>query len=72
MPPVGPGYRGRSGIFELLVLTEKLRGLLREHPDMEAIRQEAVRAGLVCLQEDGMRQVIEGTTSIQELLRVCK
>jgi type II secretory ATPase GspE/PulE/Tfp pilus assembly ATPase PilB-like protein len=68
----GTGYRGRSGIFEVLVMTEKLRGLLREHPDMEAIRQEALRSGLVYLQEDGMRQVIEGQTSIQELLRVCK
>jgi general secretion pathway protein E len=68
----GSGYRGRTGIFELLVLTDPIRDLIRENPNFNAIRQEAVKAGLKTLQEDGLRVVIEGTTSIHELLRVSK
>lgn len=68
----GTGYRGRTGVFELLVLTDKLRDMIRENPNLNAIRQEAVKSGMTALQEDGLRQVIEGETSIQELMRVCK
>jgi type II secretory ATPase GspE/PulE/Tfp pilus assembly ATPase PilB-like protein len=68
----GTGYRGRTGVFELLVLADKIKELIRENPNLNAIRQEAVKQGMKYLQEDGLRQVIEGETSIQELLRVCK
>ncbi len=68
----GTGYYGRTGLFELFVLNDKVRSLLRDHPDLDAVRQEAIKAGMKVLQEDGLRQVIEGTTSIQEILRVCK
>lgn len=68
----GTGYRGRTGIFELLVINDKIRELIRENPNINAFRQEAVNSGMKYLQEDGMRQVIQGKTSIQELLRVCK
>jgi type II secretory ATPase GspE/PulE/Tfp pilus assembly ATPase PilB-like protein len=68
----GSGYFGRVGIFELLVISEGLRALIRENPNLMALKQEALKAGLRSLQEDGMRQVIEGRTSIAELLRVCK
>ena len=66
----GTGYRGRTGVFELLVLTDSIRDLIRENPNLNAIRQEAVKNGMKYLQEDGLLQVIEGRTSIQELLRV--
>jgi type II secretory ATPase GspE/PulE/Tfp pilus assembly ATPase PilB-like protein len=68
----GTGYRGRTGAFELLVLNDRIRDLVRENPNLNAIRQEAVKSGMKYLQEDGLMQVIEGRTSIQELLRVCK
>jgi type II secretory ATPase GspE/PulE/Tfp pilus assembly ATPase PilB-like protein len=68
----GTGYRGRTGVFELFVMTDKIRDLVRENPNLNAIRQEAVKNGMAHLQEDGLRQVIEGETSIQELMRVCK
>jgi type II secretory ATPase GspE/PulE/Tfp pilus assembly ATPase PilB-like protein len=68
----GAGYRGRTGVFELLVLNDRMRDLVRENPNLNAIRQEAVKNGMKYLQEDGLMQVIEGRTSIQELLRVCK
>lgn len=68
----GTGYFKRTGIFELLVVTDKVRDLVRENPNLNAIRQEAVKGGMRYLYEDGLRQVLEGTTSIQELLRVSK
>jgi len=68
----GTGYFGRTGVFELLVVSDRLRDMVRENPNLNAIRHEAVKNGMKYLQEDGLRQVIEGNTSIQELLRVCK
>jgi type II secretory ATPase GspE/PulE/Tfp pilus assembly ATPase PilB-like protein len=68
----GTGYLGRTGIFELLVITEPLRELLRENPSMQKIKAEARKGGMIYLQEDGLRQVIQGRTSIEELLRVVK
>ncbi len=67
----GSGYRGRTGVFELLEIGDDIRELIRENPNFNAIKQEAVKQGMKYLQEDGLRQVIEGRTSIQELLRVC-
>jgi len=66
------GYRGRTGIFEMLEITDSIREMIRENPNFNAIRQEAVKHGMKYLQEDGLRLVIEGRTSVQELLRVCK
>ena len=54
----------------MLVITDKIRELIRENPNLNAIRQEAVKNGMRYLYEDGLRQVIEGKTSIQELMRV--
>ena len=68
----GTGYLGRTGIFELLVITEPMRDLIRENPSINAIKAEARKNGMIYLQEDGLRQVIQGKTSIDELLRVVK
>ncbi len=68
----GTGYHSRTGVFELFELTDKLKDLIRENPNLNTIRQEAVKSGMKNLQEDALRQVIEGKTSIQEMLRVCK
>jgi type II secretory ATPase GspE/PulE/Tfp pilus assembly ATPase PilB-like protein len=68
----GTGYLGRSGIFELLVITEPMREMIRENPSINALKAEARKNGMIYLQEDGLRQVIQGKTSIDELLRVVK
>ena len=65
----GTGYFKRTGLFEYLVVTDKIRDLLRDKPDLNAIRQEAVKDGMRYLYEDGLRKVLDGDTSIQELLR---
>ncbi|MDX2035438.1 MAG: GspE/PulE family protein [Isosphaeraceae bacterium] len=66
----GTGYLGRTGIFELMVVSEPMRDLIRENPSINAIKAEARKNGMIYLQEDGLRQVIQGKTSIEELLRV--
>src|SRR5262249_427855 len=68
----GTGYFGRTGIFELMVVTERVREQVRDDFNPWALRQEAAKAGMESTQADGLRQVIAGQTSIQELLRVCK
>jgi type II secretory ATPase GspE/PulE/Tfp pilus assembly ATPase PilB-like protein len=69
---VGTGYFGRTGIYELLVLTEAMKDMIRENPSINKIKAEARKNGMIYLQEDGLRQVIQGRTSIEELLRVVK
>jgi general secretion pathway protein E len=66
----GTGYVGRTGIFELLIINDALRDLIRENPSANAIKAEARKSGLVYLREDGLRQVMVGKTSIEELVRV--
>lgn len=66
----GMGYRGRTGVYELLIINDRIRDLLGANPDLITMQQEAVRAGMRHLKEDGLRQVIEGNTFIKEYLRV--
>ncbi len=68
----GTGYFGRIGIYELMVVTEPMREMIRENPSINKIKAEARKAGMILLQEDGLRQVIQGKTSIEELMRVVK
>lgn len=68
----GTGYMGRTGIFELLLITDPMRELIRENPSVKAIKDEARKNGMIYLTEDGLRQVIQGRTSIEELMRVVK
>lgn len=72
IPPGSSGYLGRTGIFELLVINDGLRDMIREKPSVNAIKAEARKNGMIYLQEDGLRLVIQGKTSIEELLRVVK
>jgi general secretion pathway protein E len=68
----GLGYTGRVGVFELLVINDRLRDLIRETPNMTAIKAEARKNGMLYMKEEGLRLVVKGTTSIDELLRVVK
>ncbi|MBI3821461.1 MAG: type II/IV secretion system protein [Planctomycetes bacterium] len=68
----GTGYLKRTGIFDLLIITDKIRELIKANPNVQDIRQVAIDSGMKSLFEDGARLVVEGDTSIQELLRVSK
>ena len=64
------GYRGRQGIFELLVMSEALRELTHARSSGERLRACAMQEGMQPLRADGLRLVREGVTTIDEILRV--
>jgi len=68
----GLGYKGRVGVFELLVINDRIRDLIRENPVMSAIKAEARKNGMLYMKEEGLRLVVKGVTDVQELLRVVK
>lgn len=68
----GIGYKGRTAIFELLVVTDGLRKVLAKGPDVDAIRRASRKEGLHSLQEEGILLVAKGVTSLPELMRVLK
>ncbi len=64
------GYRGRQGIFEVLVISDRIRGLILQRASTAEIRQAAMEEGMKTMQDDGLRKVLDGITSIEECLRV--
>ena len=64
------GYRGRVGIFELLVVTEDIRRLITKKSSSEEIKEKARENGMRFLNEDGLDKVKSGITTIEEVLRV--
>ena len=68
----GLGYSGRVGLFELFLITDRLRDLIRDNPNMTAIKAEARKNGMLYMREEGLRLVVKGTTSIEELLKAVK
>jgi len=63
------GYKGRKGIFELLIITEAIRLLINERAPTVVLRQKAVELGMVTLREDGLRGIFEGDTTIEEIVK---
>ncbi|MHB1036616.1 MAG: GspE/PulE family protein [Pirellulales bacterium] len=68
----GIGYVGRIAIFEVLMPNERIRKVLTASPKLEILRQEARKAGMRSLQDDGILLVARGVTSLAELMRVLK
>jgi general secretion pathway protein E len=64
------GYRGRSGIYEILMLDDELRALILAKADAAQIRARAISKGMVPLREDGAARVCAGITTAEEVLRV--
>ncbi len=64
------GYKGRCGIFEFLHMNQKMKALILSTSDANQIKKEAMLNGMVTLAEDGVRKVLEGVTTIEELYRV--
>ena len=63
------GYRGRKGIFELLIVSEAIRNLINERAPTVVLRQKAVELGMVTLREDGLRSIFDGDTTIEEVVK---
>ena len=66
------GYKGRTAIFELMLVDDAVRQALVNTPKVDAIRMAARKAGMRTLQEEGIVLVVKGTTSLAELQRVLK
>ncbi len=67
------GYRGRCGIFELMVMTRDMKRLVMQTSDANAIKQSAIaKTGMITLQKDGANKVMAGITTIEEVYRVCQ
>jgi general secretion pathway protein E len=66
------GYRGRTGIFEIMIMDEGVKKLILRTSDSNQINDEAVRNGMSTLVQDGARRVLDGITTIEEVLRVTR
>ncbi|MEE9499854.1 MAG: type II secretion system protein GspE, partial [Candidatus Omnitrophota bacterium] len=64
------GYKGRVGLIETLVLSPEIRNLILEKAQEYKVRGEARREGMHTLRENGIRKVLRGVTTIEEVLRV--
>ena len=64
------GYRGRTGIYEILKVDDAIRSLVLKTSDSATIKAEGVQRAMTTLRDDGIRKVLEGTTTIEEVLRV--
>lgn len=63
------GYRGRKGIFELLIITDPLRMLINERAPTVVLRQKAIELGMIPLRDDGLRSIFDGDTTIEEIVK---
>ncbi len=63
------GYKGRKGIFELLVVTDQIRTLINERAPTVVVRQKAIELGMTSLREDGLRGIFDGATTIEEVVK---
>ena len=68
----GMGYKGRTGIFELLVINDQIREILLKQPNLNLLKKAAHASHQRLLQEEGILLVAQGVTSIPELMRVLK
>jgi general secretion pathway protein E/type IV pilus assembly protein PilB len=66
------GYSGRVGIYELLVTTERIRNLAHDRSSSWEIHKAGVEEGMGTLRQDGWRKVLEGKSSVDEVVRVTK
>jgi len=64
------GYKGRIGLFEIMVLRDELKNLILKTFDSNLIKNAALKTGMVSLRHDGVLKVLTGMTTIEEVLRV--
>ncbi len=65
----GTGYRGRRGLFELLDMSDPIKELVTERAPSVVIKHKAIELGMNTLREDGLRNIYDGTTTIEEVLK---
>ncbi len=68
----GSGYSGRVGIYEVLPATDKIAHLVIQKSDADTIEKQAIEEGMVTMRQDGYLKVVQGITTIEEVLRVAQ
>ena len=64
------GFIGRTGIFEFMILDEKIKNLILKTSDANALKRAAIEGGMTTLRRDGVQKVLQGITTIEEVFRV--
>ncbi|HXW86103.1 MAG TPA: type II secretion system protein GspE, partial [Candidatus Bathyarchaeia archaeon] len=64
------GYRGRAAIFEIMEITPAISKLTMQRADTTVLREQATKDGMILLLQDGIRKIIDGLTTIEEVLSV--
>ncbi|HQJ09633.1 MAG TPA: ATPase, T2SS/T4P/T4SS family, partial [Deltaproteobacteria bacterium] len=67
---LGTGYKGRTGIYEILFMSDLIKSTILKTSDSNIIKNAALSEGLHTLRQDGARKVEDGVTTIEEVLRV--
>jgi type II secretory ATPase GspE/PulE/Tfp pilus assembly ATPase PilB-like protein len=65
------GYKGRTGIHEIIVGTDPLKSLIQGRAKMEEIREQAIKDGMTTLMQDGIRKTLLGMTDLMQVRKVC-
>ena len=66
------GYLGRIGIFETLPVSDKITALVLSNPDSSTIEKAAIEEGMITMKQDGYIKVLQGVTTVEEVLRVAQ
>ena len=66
------GYQGRTGIFESFLIDDEIQQFILDSPSISALRQLAIKKGMITMRQDGFIKVLEGITTIKEVERVTK
>jgi general secretion pathway protein E len=64
------GYLGRTVIHELFLVTDEVRGLILQNADSARIKKQAIADGMITIRDDGIRKVLRGETTLEEIMRV--
>ncbi len=64
------GYKGRQGVFEFLQITPEMKNLILQRSGVQQIKDLAISQGMHTLRQEGIDKILEGTTSVEEVLRV--
>ncbi|MBP9697797.1 MAG: type II/IV secretion system protein, partial [Candidatus Moranbacteria bacterium] len=68
----GEGYRGRNGIYEVLAMDTEIRKMVTQEATTEEIETAAKKAGMATMVEDGFLKIVQGVTSLEEVMRATK
>lgn len=71
-PQTEPEYKGRTGIFEVLNITDEIKSLINKRASAAQINEVGMKGGMMLMKQDGYLKALEGTTTIEEVLRVAE